>query len=48
MEQEDAVPSDIFPHVYSFLVRFGFLKSAKLFRKEANLVRQSKSFCQYG
>ena len=35
----EAVPSDVFPYVYSFLIQNKFKKTAKCFEKELGSVR---------
>ncbi len=39
MAQDGAVPSDLYQHVYSFLVENKFGKAAKEFLKQAKVVR---------
>ena len=41
-----AVPSDVYGHIYSFLVQQKFLKAAKAFKKEALVVSTLfRTFC---
>lgn len=41
-----AVPSDVYGHIYSFLVQQKFLKAAKAFKKEALVVSTIfRTFC---
>ena len=42
--KDTAVPSDLFPHVYSFLVECNLTKSAKSFKKECKVVSFVKLF----
>lgn len=39
MAQDGTVPSDLYQHVYSFLVENKFSKAAKEFLKQAKVVR---------
>ena len=38
--ETQSVPSDLFPHVYSFLLRCQLHKTAKVLKRECELVRR--------
>ena len=38
--ETESVPSDLFPHVYSFLLSCQFHKTAKILKRECELVRR--------